>query len=247
MKTFVFKLIIAAIAALISGPALASDPLKVSIQTGIASQHLFTDGISLHNRPVEQLAILAKLPYGLMAGVWSVSGLDDLSFRSNGGDELVVGAGWYAHTEHFVLEAGLKHHMNAGVRGQTTIPEFELGYVAYRNLKHKLEPYLNLEFPISHAHVVAELSAGTEHAWKVLDSLTIKHRLAMQFNSSAHGRDEVLLATYRLGLAWTLLKREHFSVAIIGPTVRLYAPIGEVRGYQFQQAYGATVDVSWQQ
>jgi hypothetical protein len=247
MKTFLLQLLMAAIAVLVSASALASEPVKISVQTGIASQHLFTDGTSLHNRPVEQLAILTKLPYGLMAGVWSVSGLDDLSLRSNGGDEIVVGAGWYTHTEHFVLEAGLKHHMNAGVRGQTTIPEFELGYVAYRNIDHKLEPYINLEFPISHAHVVTELSAGTEHAWKILDSLTIKHRLAMQFNSSAHGREAAFLATYRLGLAWTLMKREHFSVTVIGPTVRLYAPIGDARGYQFQQAYGATVDVSWQQ
>jgi hypothetical protein len=225
--------------------AQASDALKLTLQTGVASQHLFTDGIVLHDRPVEQTAILAKLPLGLMAGVWHVTGLDDLSLHSNGGDEFVFGGGWSAHTEQFVFEAGVKHHANAGVRGQTTIPEIEFGYVAYRDAAHKIEPYVNAELPISHGHVVTELSAGTEHVWRFTPGISLRHRASGQFNSAAHGRDATLLIVYRAGLAWNVLKRDHFSISILGPTVRIYAPLIESRGYSLQQAYGATVDMSW--
>lgn len=225
--------------------ARASDALKLTLQTGVASQHLFTDGIVLHDHPVEQTAILAKLPLGLMAGVWHVTGLDDMSLHSNGGDEFVFGGGWSTHTEKFVFEAGVKHHVNAGIRGQTTIPEIEFGYVAYHDTKHKVEPYVNVEFPISRWHVQTELSAGTEHVWRFTPSISLRHRASGQFNSAAHGRDATLLIVYRAGLAWNMIKRDHISVSIIGPTARIYTPIIESVGYKPQQAYGATVDVSW--
>lgn len=244
MKTRLLSLV-ATLAICAPIAAQASDALKLTLQTGVASQHLFTDGIVLHDRPVEQTAILAKLPLGLMAGVWHVTGLDDLSLHSNGGDEFVFGGGWSVHTDQFVFEAGVKHHANAGVRGQTTIPEIEFGYVAYRDTEHKVEPYVNVEFPISHGHVLTELSAGTEHVWRLTPSIALRHRASGQFNSAAHGRDATVLVVYRAGLAWNMIKRDHVSVSIIGPTARIYAPIIESVGYRPQQAYGATVDVSW--
>jgi len=248
MKSLLLWLIVAIVVALTSASVCgASEPIKISVQTGVASQYLFTDGTALHADPVEQMAILGKLPLGLMVGVWHVAGLDDLSPHSNGGDELAFGGGWHLHAEDLVLEAGIKHYANAGVRGQTTIPEFEVGFVAYRHLEHKLEPYANAEFPIAHGRIVSELSAGAEHVWRLIDAISIRHRMALQYNSPAHGHDEVYLLTYRLGLVWTLFKREHVSMALIGPTVRLYAPIVGAHGYEFQQAYGASVDVSWQQ
>lgn len=245
MKSLLLWLIVAAAVALTSASARASEPVKLTVQTGVASQHLFTDGTVLYARPVEQTAILAKLPLGLMAGVWHVTGLDDLSLHSNGGDEFVFGGGWSMHTEDLVFEVGIKHHANAGVRGQTTIPEVEFGYVAYRDLEHKLEPYVNAEFPSSHGHVVIELSAGAEHVWRILSSVAIRHRASGQFNSAAHGHSSVLLGVYRFGVVWSLMKREHVSLNIIGPSVRIYAPLTETHGYAFQQAYGATAEISW--
>lgn len=225
--------------------AQASEPLRLSLQTGVASQHLFSDGTVLHNHPVEQTAILAKLPLGLMAGIWHVAGLDDASLHSNGGDELVFGTGWNTHTEHMVFEAGIKHHVNAGVRGQTTIPELEFGYVIYRDLEHKLEPYVNAEFPISHGSLVTEISAGAEHVWRILPIVSIRHQASGQFNSPAHGHNSVLLAVYRFGAVWSLAKRDHVSLTILGPSVRVYVPLTESHGYKIQNAYGATVEVSW--
>lgn len=246
MKPLLLWLIVAA-AVFASAPARASEPVKITVQTGVASQYLFSDGTALHAAPIEHMAILGKLPLGLMLGVWGVSGMDDLSPRSNGGDEIAVGGGWNMHTENLVFEVGVKHHANAGSRGQTTIPEIEAGFVVHRDLEHKLELYMNAEFPVRHNLIVSELSAGAEHVWRLIDTISIRHRAAIQYNSPAHGHDEVYLLSYRLGVAWSVLKREHLNVTLIGPTVRLYAPIIGAHGYEFQQAYGASVDVSWQQ
>lgn len=241
---FKITLLLASTLLFFSRPAHASDPLSIRLQTGVATQHLFSDGLVLHDKPVEQTAVLAKFPLGFMAGLWHTTGYD-VAFQHDGGDELAFGAGWHHRVDEFMFEVGAKQHLNAGPRGSTLIPEFEFAWRILRTRDHALEPYVNLEVPISRGHAANEVSLGVQHYWHLPKGASMMNRLAVQLNAAAHGREAVTLLTYRAMLAWTVLRDDSYSIRIMGPWVRIYVPLSENNSYSFVQTYGLGAELEW--
>lgn len=216
----------------------------IQFRTGIASQYLFSDGIVLYDKPVGQTTVLGKFPLGIMAGMWHTTGYD-AAFRHDSGDEFAFGAGWHVHENDIELEVGVKQHLNAGPRGSTLIPEIEIGWMILKNLRHEVEPYINMEALVSRGRAATELSFGTHHNWFLPSGASLSQRLAVQLNSATHGLESTTLLTYRASLGWKLVKRETFTVRLLGPWVRLYAPLTDTAGYSFVQTYGLGAEIEW--
>lgn len=248
MQTIIARTLLLTLLLLCATVAYAQDPhrpTEITLQTGVSSRYVATDGRPNSDLPVNQTAILTKLPLGIMAGIWHTTGFDS-QMLSAGDDEIVVGAGWHSSAGRTNFEVGVKQFFNYGLRGNELIPEFEAGVIAINSGATRVRPYLNIETPISRGHLALEVSGGIEH--EIRDhGIAFRHRASVQHNTRHNGHDAVTLITYRAGFVWRLNlgEDESTNLAIHGPRVHVYVPTHHAHGYHAEHSFGVTVELNW--